>query len=236
MPVTVERPKIHRSTVKVVSFDLWLTLIKSNPTPNRANRAKALYELLSLSSIPFEAFAKIVKDTDKEADELVKTGACHYGPRERIDMVTHHLGVAPLSDTVFAVFYEEQFERFLEYPPHPLQEDTLETLERLSENYLIACISNTGFVDGAEMRPALQRAGILEFLDIQIFSNEVGVNKPDPRIFETMLELSGCFPEQVLHIGDDFVADYEGARSMGMHAVHLSDPSVPLSILLADLL
>lgn len=55
-----------------------------------------------------------------------------------------------------------------------------------------------------------------------MFSGIVGIEKPDPRIFEMALQKAGGIaPEQALHIGDNLRKDYLPARSIGMHALLL---------------
>lgn len=58
--------------------------------------------------------------------------------------------------------------------------------------------------------------------DFGVFSGIVGVEKPDPRIFEIALKKAGGIaPEQALHIGDSLRKDYVPARGLGMHALLL---------------
>ncbi|XP_073396547.1 uncharacterized protein [Physcomitrium patens] len=58
--------------------------------------------------------------------------------------------------------------------------------------------------------------------DFGLFSGIVGIEKPDPRIFEIALKKAGgVAPEHALHIGDSLVKDYLPARELGMHAMLL---------------
>lgn len=58
--------------------------------------------------------------------------------------------------------------------------------------------------------------------DFGVFSGMVGVEKPDPRIYEIALEMAGnVAPEEVLHIGDSMRKDYIPAKTLGMHALLL---------------
>lgn len=61
-----------------------------------------------------------------------------------------------------------------------------------------------------------------------MFSGVVGVEKPDPRIYEAALQQAaggtgtgGVAPGEALHIGDSLRKDYAPARSLGMHALLL---------------
>jgi putative hydrolase of the HAD superfamily len=50
-----------------------------------------------------------------------------------------------------------------------------------------------------------------------------GVEKPDPRFFQAVLEQSGSRPETTLHVGDLYHVDVVGARNTGLQAM-LIDP------------
>ena len=58
-----------------------------------------------------------------------------------------------------------------------------------------------------------------ELFDLVIDSSEVGVRKPDPRIYEIALErLGGVAPERAVFL-DDFEANVEAARRLGLHGI-----------------
>jgi HAD superfamily hydrolase (TIGR01509 family) len=93
-------------------------------------------------------------------------------------------------------------------------------LELVKAAGLIAgVISNSN----GSVRSALEEAGLARHLDVIIDSAVVGVEKPDPRIFELALEHAGVPAEAALYIGDLYSVDVVGARGAGVDAV-LLDP------------
>ena len=95
-----------------------------------------------------------------------------------------------------------------------------EALGRLQRRGLtLAVISNS---DGTCAK-GLEDAGLLGYLSFVIDSADVGVEKPDPRIFEIALARCGADPRRTLYIGDLYHADVVGARRAGLHAL-LLDP------------
>jgi FMN phosphatase YigB (HAD superfamily) len=54
-------------------------------------------------------------------------------------------------------------------------------------------------------------------------SGDVGVGKPDPRVFQATIEGLGLPPERILHIGDSVHYDVEGGAAVGLQTVHM-DP------------
>jgi len=109
-------------------------------------------------------------------------------------------------------------------------EGSRETLEWLAASGLRrALVCDTGFTPGRVVRQLLHRAGLLELLEVLAFSDEVGVPKPEARIFERALGALQAAPGSALHVGDLRRTDIAGARRLGMRTVrirdHYDDPS-----------
>ncbi|HEU4367219.1 MAG TPA: HAD family hydrolase [Methylomirabilota bacterium] len=69
----------------------------------------------------------------------------------------------------------------------------------------------------------LGRLDLLRHLDFVIDSSEVGVEKPDPRIFQLALDRAGVGAHEAAYVGDLYSIDVLGARAAGLRAV-LMDP------------
>ena len=82
-----------------------------------------------------------------------------------------------------------------------------------------AVISNSN----GSVRSILDSLGLTTHLDFVLDSTEVGVEKPDPRIFELALTEARVVPGEAVYIGDLYSIDVRGARGSGMRAV-LLDP------------
>ena len=64
--------------------------------------------------------------------------------------------------------------------------------------------------------------GLLERVDFVVASAEVGLEKPDRRIFELAARRMGLAPEAMLHVGDHPIEDVDGAREAGLSALLLT--------------
>jgi putative hydrolase of the HAD superfamily len=84
---------------------------------------------------------------------------------------------------------------------------------------VVGVISNSN----GSVRVALERAGLAPHLDFAIDSTEVGVTKPDPRIFGLGLAAAGTGPAETVYVGDSYFVDVVGAHQAGLGAV-LFDP------------
>jgi len=73
------------------------------------------------------------------------------------------------------------------------------------------------------LRAHMDRLGLSTLVDIVIDSQDEGVEKPDPRLFEIALERAGARRESTIHIGDLYQVDVVGARAAGVRAVLLDE-------------
>jgi FMN phosphatase YigB (HAD superfamily) len=74
------------------------------------------------------------------------------------------------------------------------------------------------------LRLVLDRLGLIPYLSVLSFSDEVGLRKPHPEIFLRTLSALGVAPAEAAHVGDDVTTDVAGARAVGMRAIHLCHP------------
>ena len=70
---------------------------------------------------------------------------------------------------------------------------------------------------------ALRRFDFLKLFRGMVISGEVGVIKPDPRIFRILLERHGIEPDDAVYI-DDNPRNAEAAHALGIHGIHFTDP------------
>ena len=72
--------------------------------------------------------------------------------------------------------------------------------------------------------PARERFAFLSWFRGILVSGEVGVIKPDPRIFEVLIERFAINPENAVYI-DDVEANVAAAQSFGIHAIQFATPA-----------
>ncbi len=114
----------------------------------------------------------------------------------------------------------EQYEREIEKECESasLYPETIKVLDRLREQEIrLGLISN---VASPYKKPFFD-AGLGEYFDEVLFSCEVGLKKPNPEIYQKIVEGFRTDPEQILMTGDNVHADVIGPRSIRMNSVHL---------------
>ncbi|MGZ4106477.1 MAG: HAD family hydrolase [Tumebacillaceae bacterium] len=81
-----------------------------------------------------------------------------------------------------------------------------------------------------EQTGKLRDHGLLGFFDHLIVSTEVGVGKPDVRIFEHALQVCGCEAHEALMIGDSYSNDIEPAKQLGMRTIWVYEDALILGL------
>jgi putative hydrolase of the HAD superfamily len=102
-------------------------------------------------------------------------------------------------------------------------EDTSAVLAAVRARYKVGILTN-GFT--TLQRGKINRHRLDEQVDFTLVSEEAGYHKPDKRLFWAALKLAGeVAPEQALYIGDNLIADIQGARGAGMTPVFINPES-----------
>jgi HAD superfamily hydrolase (TIGR01509 family) len=99
--------------------------------------------------------------------------------------------------------------------------DLCDYVRRLRAHYHTGMLSNSWDPDGRAMA---ERFGFADCFDVLVTSAEVGVMKPDPRIYHIVMQRLGVSPSESVFV-DDFAENVEAARRLGMYVVHFATPA-----------
>jgi putative hydrolase of the HAD superfamily len=97
------------------------------------------------------------------------------------------------------------------------------TLTALKERGLATALISDCTHELPAFLPTLPVAGLL---DAAVFSIEMGVCKPDRRIFLAVCDQLGVHPQECLYVGDGGSRELTGAQAVGMTAVRLAAPDL----------
>ncbi len=101
--------------------------------------------------------------------------------------------------------------------------DALTVVKWLKQrNKQIGLICNTGLTPGFGLRRFLEQKRMAEYFEFMIFSDEIRIRKPDPRIFKMAARSFRLAPNQIVHIGDNLKSDIWGANNAKFKTIHYS--------------
>jgi putative hydrolase of the HAD superfamily len=102
---------------------------------------------------------------------------------------------------------------------HLVYGDVVPTLEALKSHYRLGLLTN-----GAPdlQRRKIEGAGLGKYFDAIVVSGEVGIGKPDGRVFDLVLSRLGAKPGDTIMIGDSLKSDIQGAHICGIKAVWMN--------------
>ena len=215
------RPATGLKRPGAVTFDCWNTLLyEADWTTAHARRVDAVVAVLGRCGTPISRAAATRAFDAAWARHMAQWRAgIATGAREvahEVIRVTGADGVGAHAELVDAFQTASHSGRVLALPN---ARDTLEKLHGARVRCAVIC--DTGLTPGRVVREHLARLGLLDFLEVQIFSDEAGVPKPDPRVFEAALAPLGVPPADAVHVGDLRRTDVAGARGVGMGTIRI---------------
>lgn len=105
-------------------------------------------------------------------------------------------------------------------PAHTVLGSAQALLESLRSRGLKTGLVANSWPDPARLlRAEVEAFGLRELLDVVVFSEDVGVGKPQPEIFLHALERLGVDPFDAMYVGDRLDTDVQGAAAVGMTTV-----------------
>jgi epoxide hydrolase-like predicted phosphatase len=187
-------------TIRAVFFDLGGVIVRTEyqaPREHLAERLNTTYE--DLNRIVFES------ESSRQASVGAMTTEAHW------EAVSRRLG-RPVSEAnaIRAEFFAG---------------DVID-LELVNFIRSLRPLRKTGIISNAwpDMRQYVTAQRFADAFDELVISAEVGIMKPEHRIYQLALEKLGVSPGEAVFV-DDTPPNVEGARSLGMHTVLFKDPA-----------
>ncbi len=176
---------------KAVIFDLWETLIDWD-----REGAAAMVE--EIGAIADDGFRRRWNSSTNRYTGPIRVALSDAGvPAERLDEV--------------CALRRAYLRRAL--VPRPGAVDTLRTLRK--QGLLVGLIT----VCSEDIQTLWPESAFAGLFDAEVFSSEIGLSKPDPRIYLACCELLGVEPREAVFVGDGANDELAGARRVGMKAI-----------------
>jgi putative hydrolase of the HAD superfamily len=211
------------------SFDLWLTLIKSNPE-FKIQRAHFFHQKFNNTGKSVDDIARVFRQVDLMCNAVNEKTGKNIDADEMYLMVISLINGDRLNidDIDYNALHLQMEELLFKYPPLMYADVTIEVLEHLKQKSgaTFSLLSNTGYITGKTLRKVLALYGLDNYFDFQLYSDEAGMSKPNPEFFKTMLNnIDICnsgknIPlKSIVHVGDNPKNDQQAADAIGISSL-----------------
>jgi glucose-1-phosphatase len=186
-------------SIRAVIFDLGGVI---NRTEDRGPRAR----LAERAGISYDELNKLVFDTDS----AIKATLGRLTTREHFEIVRQNLDIP--AEELSAV--ESHF-----WGGDKIDLELVDYIRSLRPRYRTGLLSNAW----DDLRHYLENEWkIADAFDEIVISAEVGIAKPDARIYQITLERLGVTPQEAIFV-DDYPDNIEGASQLGIHSIHFQN-------------
>jgi putative hydrolase of the HAD superfamily len=183
-----------------------------------------------LTSSPFEAFARFEVENDLPTDIIRRTNAANHWEnawakfeRAEVDLDAFDSLFAAES---LALGAEVRGKDVLPLLSGDLRPEMVGALKRVKAKFKTGCITNNlpANAIGSLGGRSLYVAEVMALFDHVIESAKIGLRKPDPRIYQMMVEALGVDPKNCVYL-DDLGVNLKPARDMGMKTIKVTNAS-----------
>ncbi|WP_025130877.1 HAD family hydrolase [Pseudomonas sp. PH1b] len=197
-------------TIKLITFDLDDTLWDTAPVIVSAEatlRQWLTEHAPNLGAVPVEHLWAI-RERVLNHEPTLK----HRISALRRRVLFHALEEAGYDHAQANRLADQSFEVFL-HARHQLEvfPEVLPTLEALANHFALGVVTN----GNADVR----RLGLADYFKFALCAEDIGIAKPDARLFQEALQRGGATPDTAVHIGDHPGDDIAGAQQAGLRAI-----------------
>ena len=212
------------------SFDLWLTIIKSNPL-FKSKRVTFFREYYNFSNHSENEIKRIFRKVDLMCNQVNESVGFNLDAKEMYLMVLYLLNENSIDYNKIDInkLYNEMENLTLSYPPVIVNREIVSILQILKEkNKTVSLLSNTGFIEGKTIEKILKKLDLKKYFDFEIYSDQQNLSKPNQMLFEILFKKTceihnnSMKTKDIMHIGDNPIADIQGAENYGMSTFHIS--------------
>jgi putative hydrolase of the HAD superfamily len=212
--------------IKAIFFDFYLTLLDIKTDEQKEHPWRVLADFLRYQGEGVQP-AKLRLLYDEEIRRQLRDSSERH-PEVHVErafariLSEYGLEASPeRARTIAQLFRSQTVERFGLFP------ETREVIVALGRRHRLAIVSDS---QPAYILPELRMTGLEAFFEVVVISAELGYRKPDPRMFQRALERMSLLAHEVVHVGDTWERDIEGATATGIRGFWLrragrSDPA-----------
>ena len=199
------------ASLRTILFDIDDTLFSTSAFAQRARRNAVRAMIAAGLDLPEEV---VLKELEEVVTEFSSNYEHHYDKLlQRLRPRGLRTNPALIVASGVVAYHDTKFRELVPYP------DVLALFQALSRQRIQAGIITHGWT--LKQAEKLVRLGLLPYLDpAAIFiSDQIGISKPNPKLYSHVLADLGRQPEEVMYVGDSPRHDVAPPKSLGMITV-----------------
>lgn len=206
--------------IEAIGFDLFNTLIAGEPSAVREAMGRLIGSLRQNDlHVDPEAFVKAHRDAALRLIRETRSHGRETHNRFWISAALETLGYRVSPDDIrISQGVDAYFSAFLDHCR--LIPGTREMLEAVKGRYRLGLLSN--FTHAPAARQIIEGLGLTPFFMTVIISGDIGYCKPNPLVFQRLIDQLGVEKNHAIYVGDDVKADIAGAGLAGMRPVWMT--------------
>lgn len=185
---------------KAIIFDCWHTLFFNKQNPH-----------------PFEKFANKI-GYDLKDYKFAKVFETHFMLKKynnlRVPIINLLIDLKIKATPKLVTELEKLYKK--SYTNHCCFPESLKILRKLKKNYKLGLLTNTDCHNFIRIH---KKYKLDSYFDVILASYDIGLIKPDPKIFELMLVKLGVTKKDAIMVGDSMKDDIEGAKKVGINGI-----------------
>jgi len=209
----------------------------------KAERSRYFYKYFNLSGKTEEQVAGIFRQVDLMCNAINERTGRNIDAEEMYLMVISMVndGNILLKEINLDELMADMEALLFNYPPMLYSATVPKVLSHIKESTTCGMniLSNTGFIKGRILRKVLAELSLDQFFDFQLYSDEAGYSKPSENFFNLMVAEAKQLQHdmglhEIIHIGDNAVADGQGAQNIGIKHLLVHSNLFPIDNLIID--
>lgn len=202
-----------KDRIKAILFDYGNTLIEFGPSQIKVQYAALEKELGRMFGYCNSSHLKDIRDRQALAPF---TSGFRENDLKSIteELIREIYNIVPKESQINALI-QARYKSFVNVVK--LSSDVLQLLKRVNKRYRLGLVSN--YPCSRSIQHSLMKLGLSDILEAVVISGDVGYVKPHAKPFKAILNLLSLRPKECVYVGDNWLADVQGAKRMGMYSI-----------------
>lgn len=194
--------------MKTISYDVWGTLLKSNPD-FKMHQSDLAHQFSGINPEDFLVMKDVIK---KEFDTIVEQTGIQPDRVEAYRRIFPDLSIKEINSFIY---YSDKL--FLAYPPELIPDSRQLMWDYLQEGFTPVISSNTVFIHGDVLGKIIWEEFHIPMCQCN-FSDILGVSKPNEKMFNFKIK-------PTMHVGDNPITD-GACEKFGIKFINIKDANI----------